>query len=132
MVAARAARQLPGARPPFRGIILLEPDLPGWVADKPNLFTSGPLPIPAVVVGATAHVAPPGAPPPSEGGPAPPEQIDRASDEVAKLLAAPIVCTFPEEHRPLPADKARAAEIVETIRTFVGSRCGSAAPPEIS
>ena len=123
MLAARAKMSLPGSRPPFRGIILLEPDLPGWVYDQPGLFHAGPLPIPAVVVGAMKHEAPEGSPAPPHG-PAPPAVINTAADEVAKLLENPMVLKFDEGHRPLPANKERAADIVEAIRAFVSERCG--------
>lgn len=104
---------------------------PGWIADQPQLFRAGSLPIPAIIVGATKHETYEGAPVPPHG-PAPAAVVDTAADEVAKLFEAPTVVKFAEGHRPLPADRERAAEIVEAIRAFVLERCGGAAAVEVS
>ena len=109
--ATKMAAEGPSPLPPFYGVILLEPDLPGWARQKPELFSvHHPLPVPALIVGATKHAS---------YGKAPAAEIDTAADRVASFFAAPRNVRFPEGHRPLPAGKESCKEVVDAITAFI-------------
>lgn len=102
MLAARAVQGCEGTQAPYRCLVLLENDLPGWPTQKPELFES-PLATPALVV--SGH------------------QESAAGDAVAKFFERPIAFRHDDGHRPLPRDRARSETLVDQIRRFVFQHC---------
>lgn len=102
ILSARAARGLEGAAPPFRCVVLLENDRPGWPEQKPELFDT-PLPVPALVVSG--------------------ETDSEAGDAIAKMFTAVVASRHSDGHRPLPKDPEAIATLVTVAREFILEHC---------
>lgn len=107
MLAARAER----AGNPYKCVVLLCGARPGWTAQCDPSYFATPLQTPALVGSAerdgVVGASPTGAP----DGP----------DEIAKLFANVDRCSHPEEHRPLPANKAAKESLQATIVAFLAA-----------
>jgi hypothetical protein len=107
MIAARAAANVPGSVPVFRGLVLLENDPPAWPQRNcPAVFPPAvpPLPTPALLIGG-ALVSP-------------------KTDEVGSFFAAVEHARHCDGHRPLPKDPTRCAALVEQTIAFL-RRCAT-------
>lgn len=106
LLAARAAARV-GPLSSLRCLILLAPSRPGWVSQAKwrDLFCA-PLGIPCLIIGGEKDEA-------AGSGP----------EEVSKLFHGSLCIKHAEGHRPLPADRQDAEQIVQRIRTFLRERC---------
>ena len=111
ILASRAARGEAGAPPPFRGLVLLENDPPGWPAQLPALFSSK-VPLPALLVGGALE--------------------SPKTDAVGELFAEPEHTRHAEGHRPLPKDAEACAEIVGQIQAFISRVTSDSGPAAAS
>ena len=99
IMAARAEAGCDGAPPPFKLLVLLENDQPGWPAQlRPSVFGE-PLMTPALVVGGQIQ--------------------SEAADAVGCLFANPTHLRHGEGHRPLPKQQPARDDLLGMIRSFI-------------
>jgi hypothetical protein len=102
VLALRAAADV--GLPPPRCLVLLEPDVPGYLAqpEVASLLTAAaPLQIPTLIVGALG----------GEGG-------RGSADALAPHFTDATLLEHAEDHRPLPANREAVAVLVQHIRDF--------------
>jgi predicted esterase len=106
MLAARLASGI-GPLSPVRCIILLAPSRPGWVAQPAwRALFANPIGLPCLVVGGASD-----------------EAAGTGPTEVAALFRDCRFIEHTEGHRPLPAARQGAEEVMQAIRTFLRELC---------
>lgn len=99
-----AAQAVLGKGAPLRCVVHIGTSKPGWTAQMPDLFEYKN-PLPALIVRAELDV------------------LTNGSDDIAASYEKPDRASHPDEHRPLPRDKAKAEELAEVIKSYLIRHC---------